>query len=99
MDKYQAIIHDYEIKILSVDKCNRHLVFEPICRCLLENSDSNIFYSITESDDELSLVIDKQVIHYFNYVEDIQYSDDTYKVIQIYEKISGRKSILNYIKI
>ena len=85
--KYRARLHNYSVIIMRITKSKKNLVFEPFCRCLLDNTD--IFYSITESDNELSFIIDSDMEYYFSDIDDILRIESNYRVIQIYEGCPG----------
>jgi len=95
-NKLKINVLENTVKIMQINKNEKHFVFEPLSRCLLENK--NVFYSITESDDELSFIVDQHLEYYFRNINCTRY-DNSYKIIQLYESDTGinHVGIVSYI--
>lgn len=85
-NNYILEINDYRVKILMVNKKEKHKMLPLILKCII--SDENIFYNINEGDTELSFVIDIRFEEFTKKLPCVYYPD-IYRVIQIHENGSG----------
>jgi uncharacterized protein len=84
--RYMMKENKYKVRILMVDKKNKHKVLQLLLRCMSSNND--VFYNINEGDDEMSLVIDTKFDNYTKKVPCV-FFPDVYRVLQIHEGCSG----------
>lgn len=83
---YIVKTNEYRVKIIMVNKNEKRKVLSLLLQCLA--CEDNVFYNISEGDDELSIIVDTRFEKYIKQLPCVYYPD-TYRVIQIHENCSG----------
>lgn len=58
---FYLVEHEKQVSLIHIPKSEKELLFYPLMKALFFN-DKNQFYSLTESEDEISLFVDEEVI-------------------------------------
>ncbi len=94
---FYVSIHPSEVTILNLNKLKRVQLLQPILELTLLSTkiDTSHFFSLTSTDDELSLITDTEILEQLKKEDKIVETDDynttghTYRVLQFHEGMSG----------
>lgn len=84
-----------EVVIMNITKNSRYKLLQPILELTLLRKEKNHFYSITSTDNELSIITDKSIFDevVINDTMELYYDfismTKTYRIMQFYEGVSG----------